>query len=98
MDIEGKVEVVTSVKVQASGSDQEDAEDERRGSGEGELKKNGDEVDRSRKTSEVAISEAKTAITITMVRENTVGDIAPSDTESDGKVSSYIVNVFPFLT
>ncbi|CAI8015305.1 Probable serine/threonine-protein kinase DDB_G0272282 [Geodia barretti] len=72
MDIEGKVEVVTSVKVQACGSDQEEEE------GEG-----GRDEEPKRKTStEVAIAEVKSALTITMIRENTV-DIPASDTESD---------------
>ena len=73
MDIEGKVEVGTSVKVQACGSDQEEEE------GEG-----GRDEEPKRKTStEVAIAEVKSALTITMIRENTV-DIPASDTESDG--------------
>ena len=79
MDIEGKVEVVTSVKVQASGSDQEEEEEE-----EGEKR---EEVERQmpdRKIStEVAIAEVTSALTITMIRENTV-DVPASDTESDG--------------
>ena len=72
MNIEGKVEVVTSVKVQASGSDPEEE-------GEG-----GRDEEPMRKTStEVAIAEVKSALTITMIRDNTV-DIPASDTESDG--------------
>ena len=71
MDIEGKVEVVTSVKVQASGSDQEEEEGE------------GDEVPKRKTSTEVAIAEVKSALTITMIRENTI-DVPASDTESDG--------------
>jgi hypothetical protein len=70
MDIEGKVEVVTSVKVQASGSDQEEEEGE------------GDEVPKRKTSTEVAIAEVKSALTITMIRENTI-DVPASDTESD---------------
>ena len=89
IDIEGKVEVVTSVKVVACGSDPEEEEEEER---EGESER--EEGEKLRRTSaEVAIAEVKTALTITMVRENTV----PSDTESDGESSSASDKLKPLL-
>ena len=74
MNIEGKVEVVTSVKILTGNGDQ--------GEGEGEGEEEGEElVEKLRRSSaEVAIAEVKSAFTVTMVRDNTV-EVEDSDSE-----------------
>ena len=76
MNIEGKVEVVTSVKVQTSNGEHKEGE------GEGEGEEGGE---KTRRTSEVAIAENKSALTVTLVRDNTVDVQEDSGTDSDGK-------------
>ena len=91
LDIEGKVEVVTSVKVQSSsGSDGE-------GEGEGERQPAESQGEKLRRESaEVAIAEVKTALTVTMVRDNTV-EVPDSETDSDGmSVCTHFLALSPF--
>ena len=88
MDIEGTVEVVTSVRVQTSNGVGDEGEGGRGGEGEEEEEKGG--VRRS--SAEVAIAEVKTALTVTLVRDNTV-EVHDSDTESDGMCTCVCVCV-----
>ena len=89
MDIEGTVEVVTSVRVQTSNGVGDEGEGGRGGEGEEEEEKKGG-VRRS--SAEVAIAEVKTALTVTLVRDNTV-EVHDSDTESDGMCTCVCVCV-----
>ena len=82
MDLEGKVEVVTSVKVQTANGVDEEGEGERK-EGEGEKEGEGMEGEKKRRTStEVAIAEASSALTVTLIRDNTVEVTDSTDSDS----------------
>ena len=72
MNLDGTVEVVTTVKVQTRSSDEED-----------EVEEKLSDSDMGDRFSEVSIAEVKTALTVTMVRENTI-DVQETDSETDG--------------